>query len=101
MLLAVIIPVFNERELLPKLMARLDEVERPAGPDGFPVTRHVILVDDGSTDGTADLLAEFGRREDVTALYADRNRGKGSALRRGFAAARWPGRCAGAASGGS
>jgi hypothetical protein len=53
----------------------------------MPVTRHLLLVDDGSTDGTLDLLADLGRREDVTCLHADRNRGKGSALRRGFAAA--------------
>lgn len=87
MLLAVVIPVFNERELLPRLMERLDAVDRPVGADGLRVTRHLILVDDGSTDGSADLLTELGRREDVTALIADRNRGKGSALRRGFAAA--------------
>ena len=87
MLLAVVIPVFNERELLPRLMERLDAVDRPVGADGLRVTRHLILVDDGSTDGSADLLTELGRREDVTALFADRNRGKGSALRRGFAAA--------------
>ena len=87
MLLAVVIPVFNERELLPRLMERLDAVDRPVGADGLRVTRHLFLVDDGSTDGSADLLTELGRREDVTALFADRNRGKGSALRRGFAAA--------------
>ena len=87
MLLAVVIPVFNERELLPRLMERLDAVDLPVGADGLSVTRHLFLVDDGSTDGSADLLTELGRREDVTALIADRNRGKGSALRRGFAAA--------------
>jgi glycosyltransferase involved in cell wall biosynthesis len=87
MLLAVVIPVYNERALLPRLIERIDATDRPAGPDGMPVTRHLLLVDDGSTDGTLDLLADLGRREDVTCLHADRNRGKGSALRRGFAAA--------------
>ncbi len=87
MLLAVVIPVYNERELLPRLLARLDATARPTGPDGLAVTRHVFLVDDGSTDGTLDLLADLDRREDITCLYADRNRGKGSALRRGFGAA--------------
>jgi glycosyltransferase involved in cell wall biosynthesis len=87
MLLAVVIPVYNERALLPHLIERIDATDRPAGPDGMPVTRHLLLVDDGSTDGTLDLLADLGRREDVTCLHADRNRGKGSALRRGFAAA--------------
>ena len=87
MLLAVVIPVYNECELLPRLLERLDATERPPGPDGLAMTRHLFLVDDGSTDGTLDLLADLDRREDVTCLYAERNRGKGSALRRGFAAA--------------
>ncbi len=87
MLLGVVIPVYNERALLPRLLARLDATERPRGADGLVVTRHVFLVDDGSTDGTVDLLADLDRREDITCLYAERNRGKGSALRRGFTAA--------------
>ncbi len=84
MIVAVVIPVYNERVLLPQLMARLDETERPRMPNGLLATRHVILVDDGSTDGTAELIAEFGMREDVTPLSAKVNAGKGSALRRGF-----------------
>jgi glycosyltransferase involved in cell wall biosynthesis len=87
MLLGVVMPVYNERELLPRIIARLDATPRPQGPDGLQVTRHLFIVDDGSTDGTADLLPDYDRREDITALTADRNRGKGSALRRGFAAA--------------
>lgn len=87
MLVGVVIPVYNERELLPRLIARLDATPRPRGPDGLAVTRHAFIVDDGSTDGTADLLVEYARREDMTCLTGDRNRGKGSALRRGFAAA--------------
>lgn len=86
MLLGVVIPVYNEHDLLPRLIARLDATPRPVGPDAIPVTRHVFLIDDGSTDGTADLLPDLDRREDITCLYSDTNRGKGSALRRGFAA---------------
>lgn len=84
MLVAVVIPVFNEHELLPQLMARLDATQRPRLPDGLLATRHLILVDDGSTDGTAELIAEYGMREDVTPLSAKENAGKGAALRRGF-----------------
>jgi len=86
-IVAVVIPVYNEHELLPKLMARLDATGRPRLPDGTLATRHVILVDDGSTDGTDVLIAEYSMREDVTSLSARENRGKGSALRRGFTAA--------------
>ncbi|GAB4384502.1 MAG: glycosyltransferase family 2 protein [Phycisphaerales bacterium] len=87
MIVAVVIPVFNERELLPQLMARLDQTERPRLPDGSLATRHVIMVDDGSTDGTEMLIAEYGLREDVTTISMGQNRGKGAALRRGFKAA--------------
>ena len=87
MLLGVIIPIYNERELLPKLIERLDATPRPKDSQGLAITRHLFLVDDGSTDGTQDLLADLGRREDITTLITGINTGKGSALRRGFAAA--------------
>ncbi|MBZ0172145.1 MAG: glycosyltransferase family 2 protein [Phycisphaerales bacterium] len=87
MLLGVVIPVYNEQGLLPLLVSRLDATPRPVGPDASPVTRHVFIIDDGSTDGTTDLLPEYDRREDITCLYSGINQGKGSALRRGFSAA--------------
>jgi len=87
MRLAVIIPIFNERELLPRLIARLDATPPPLDAQGQLFTRHIFLIDDGSTDGTIDLLADFATRDDTTALFTDKNRGKGAALRRGFIAA--------------
>ncbi|MEM1185993.1 MAG: glycosyltransferase family 2 protein [Planctomycetota bacterium] len=88
MIVAVVIPVFNERDHLPRLIERLDATPRPVDPSGNQLTRHVVLADDGSTDGTQDWIAEhLADREDCTALYTDTNRGKGSALRRAFDAA--------------
>lgn len=88
MIVAVVIPVYNEREHLPRLVERLDATARPVGAHGETLTRHIVLADDGSTDGTQDWIAEsLADREDVTALYTAHNRGKGSALRRGFEAA--------------
>ncbi len=94
MLLAVVIPAYNERELLPKLLARLDAVPPPrlpgVGPEGLPevkVERRIVLVDDGSKDGTADLVRELGQRPDVTAIVHEKNTGKGGALKTGFKAA--------------
>jgi len=87
-LLAVVIPVYNERALLPRLIERLDATPRPAGPGGEPMTRHLVLSDDGSTDGTAEWIATaLAGREDCTCLHAGRNAGKGAALARGFDAA--------------
>ena len=87
MLVAIVIPVFNERHFLPLLIARLDQTPRPTLPNGMLATRHLILVDDGSTDGTEVLVAELGQREDVSALSSRQNMGKGAALQRGFKAA--------------
>jgi dolichyl-phosphate beta-glucosyltransferase len=72
----VVIPAYNEeRRLAPSLPRVLDW----AGPDG-----EVIVVDDGSADGTSDVA----RRAGVQVLRVAENRGKGHALRVGIAAAR-------------
>lgn len=78
-LLSVVIPVFNEVKTLGRLLEAVLAVE---------VDTEIIVIDDYSTDGTREFLANFdarGRR--LRALFHDRNRGKGAALRTGFAAA--------------
>lgn len=82
MLLAVIIPVFNERALLERAVQRLDAVPPPPG-----LERRLVLVDDGSTDGTADIVRRLGERPDVDAVLHPANAGKGAAIRSGLAAA--------------
>lgn len=81
-LLAVIIPVYNERTLIEKAVARLDAAPPPAG-----LERRLILIDDGSTDGTTDLVRRLGERADVSAVIHTANAGKGAAIRTGLAAA--------------
>ncbi len=76
--LSVVIPVYNERDTLGVL---LDAVL------ARPEVTEVILVDDCSTDGTREILRGFAGREKVTVLFHPCNRGKGAALRTGFAAA--------------
>lgn len=76
--LSVVIPVLNERETLPVLLARI----RDAAPDA-----EIIAVDDGSTDGSREVLRELDGRGGLRALFHDRNQGKGAAMRTGFAAA--------------
>lgn len=70
--LSVLIPIYNERATLERILTRVLAV---------PLTLDVIVVDDGSTDGTADLLRDLAGRLPIRALFHERNRGKGAALR--------------------
>ena len=73
---AVIVPAYNEAENLPRTLARIPRQQRP--------DLRVIVVDDGSTDGTAEVAQNHGA--DVVVSHA-RNRGLGAALRTGLATA--------------
>ncbi|MGQ0825221.1 MAG: glycosyltransferase family 2 protein [Actinomycetota bacterium] len=76
--LSVLVPVYNERNTLPEIVRRMRAVELPNG-----VEREIIIVDDGSTDGTRDVLRQLGDST-VRVVLHDRNRGKGAALRTGL-----------------
>jgi glycosyltransferase involved in cell wall biosynthesis len=80
-LLSIIVPVYNEARTVRAVVERLLSIE-------LPVAREILVVDDGSTDGTRDVLDGIeGDRLAVTVLRAERNGGKGSAIRRGLARA--------------
>jgi glycosyltransferase involved in cell wall biosynthesis len=76
--LSVIIPVYNEIRTLDDIVAAVA---------GIPVDKEIILVDDGSTDGSREKLQELEDRDGIKVLLHDRNRGKGAAIRTGIAAA--------------
>jgi glycosyltransferase involved in cell wall biosynthesis len=77
--LSVVIPCFNEVSTLESIVAA---VERSPVED-----LEIILVDDGSTDGTRELLRDKLEPRVARVIYHPANRGKGAALRSGFAAA--------------
>jgi glycosyltransferase involved in cell wall biosynthesis len=79
--LSVIMPVFNERNTVVEVLRRMRTVELPDG-----IEREIIVVDDGSSDGTRDLLRQLGDSTVRVALH-DGNRGKGAAVRTGLALA--------------
>ena len=80
MKLSVVIPVFNERNTVAVILRRINNI---------PVDKELIVVDDFSTDGTREVLAKcLKEHSNLTVLHHDRNRGKGCALRTGFAVAR-------------
>jgi glycosyltransferase involved in cell wall biosynthesis len=76
--LSVIIPVYNEIETLEQIVAAVRAV---------PVAKEIIVVDDGSKDGSRELLAKLESLPDVRVLYHAVNQGKGAAIRTGVAAA--------------
>lgn len=89
--LGVIIPVFNEQRLLRKAVERLRAAPPvPDGAGGF-MRRTAFIVDDGSTDGTREMVRESAEWSDdrlgVHPVLHERNRGKGAAVRTALGAA--------------
>ncbi|HRF49830.1 MAG TPA: glycosyltransferase family 2 protein [Anaerolineales bacterium] len=76
--LSVIIPCYNERATIASLVARV----RAEAPEA-----EILIVDDGSIDGTRDVLPEVAATHNARVLLHDKNGGKGKALRTGLQAA--------------
>ena len=96
--ISIVIPVYNERATIEEILLRVQEVD---------IGKEIIIVDDGSTDGTREVLAELARNaekgggeimlprvskvlstENIRIFFQAKNCGKGAALRKGFAEAR-------------
>jgi glycosyltransferase involved in cell wall biosynthesis len=73
--LSVIVPVYNERETLAECLERVSRV---------PVVKEIIVVDDGSSDGTREVLRQYEGRPGFVVRYHERNYGKGHAIRTGL-----------------
>lgn len=77
MKLSVIVPVYNEQDTLEEVIRRVQAT---------PYEKEIILVDDGSTDGSRQILARLSHNDNnLRVFYHERNQGKGAALRTGFA----------------
>ena len=73
--LTVVMPCFNERATIETIVERVL---------ASPYTAELIIVDDGSTDGTREILEKLGHQPRVRVFEQPVNQGKGAALRRGF-----------------
>ncbi|MBW3661301.1 MAG: glycosyltransferase family 2 protein [Gemmatimonadetes bacterium] len=89
-LLSVVVPAYDERPTIAEILRRIA---------GTPFDKEIVVVDDGSTDGTREYLASLADGETrlegpdgepvaVSVRFHDMNRGKGAALRTGFEAVR-------------
>lgn len=74
-ILSVVVPVYNEKGTVLKIIEKVLRLD---------MVKEVIVVDDGSTDGTKELLQKTVFDGRVRTYFHDRNRGKGAALRTGF-----------------
>ncbi len=80
MQLSIVIPVFNEADTIEEILTRVLAVE-------VPLDRQIVIVDDGSSDGTRDVYPKLKERwpgEEIVVCLQARNKGKGAALREGF-----------------
>lgn len=77
--LSIVIPCYNEKATIEKILAEIDEV------DIRPSSKEILIVDDGSTDGTRQILEKIAKKnKNIKLLFQDHNQGKGAALRRGI-----------------
>jgi glycosyltransferase involved in cell wall biosynthesis len=75
-LVSVVVPIYNEEQTLAQVVEELI---------ALGLRMEILLVNDGSTDGTAQVMARLAEQHpEVHALHQPRNRGKGAAVRRGF-----------------
>jgi glycosyltransferase involved in cell wall biosynthesis len=71
-------PCYNERATVREIVSRVLSVNLPG------IDKEIVIVDDGSTDGTREILAELDGKNDVRVLLQPHNQGKGSAVARGI-----------------
>lgn len=77
-ILSIVVPVYNEKNTIARV---LETVEKS---DVGDLKKEIIVVDDGSSDGTKEIIKSFEGRKGYRILYQDLNQGKGAALRLGF-----------------
>lgn len=78
MKLSVIIPIYNEIHTLEEIISRVQKTK---------LADEIVLVDDGSVDGTREIVSKFKDEQGFVVVLHEKNQGKGAAVRNGFKAA--------------
>jgi glycosyltransferase involved in cell wall biosynthesis len=76
--ITVIIPAYNEEKTIQEILRRVQAMQ---------IADEILVVDDGSTDGTRNILEEINGQGSVRVIYHEHNQGKGAAVRTGIQAA--------------
>lgn len=79
MKLSVIIPIYNEINTLEEIISRVQETK---------LADEIVLVDDGSIDGTREIVEKFKNKNGFVVVMHEKNQGKGAAVRSGFEVAK-------------
>jgi len=77
MYLSIIIPIFNEKDTILELLNSIKRV-------GLKKEYEVLMIDDGSTDGTRDILNKIKNEKNYKVIFKEKNSGKGESLKLGF-----------------
>jgi dolichol-phosphate mannosyltransferase len=80
MRISIIIPVYNEFRTFEQVLERVRRAPLPSG-----CSKEIVVVDDGSTDGTAQIFGDHARAGAIVGHHSDVNSGKGTAIRTGIA----------------
>jgi glycosyltransferase involved in cell wall biosynthesis len=75
MKLSVIIPIYNEKNTLEEIIKRVQDTR---------LASEIVLVDDGSVDGTREIVKKYEEKVDFVVVLHEKNQGKGAAVRSGF-----------------
>ena len=82
MILSIIIPVFNEESTILKVIEKINAVQLNGN-----IQKEIVIVDDGSFDGTAEKLRTLMNKPGYKIVFQNKNQGKTAAVKKGFTAA--------------
>ncbi len=76
--LSIVMPVYNEKHTIETILVEIEEVKLNG------IDKEIVIVDDGSTDGTRDILKKYKKKPGYIILFNEENMGKGASLKKGI-----------------